>query len=179
MVGTRSSPKIHHDGPESFPVEQQPGANLDPNRLRRLSFGGRGGAAKKTLPALERGGARGPLVPLPIERPKFHHGEARPKRPKASRKAGHKTRSRVSTEGRNAHLGCTADILRNSAFHMHNFNARDMRYDHLLVVYAVTLVGTDPRPFTAVQEQGIPYNKSISSTQTSIHTACLVRQAAR
>lgn len=83
MVGTRGSPKIHHDEPESFPVEQQP-TNLDPNRLRRLSFGGRGGAAKKTLPALERGGQLGPLAPLPIERPKFHHGEARQRLPKAS-----------------------------------------------------------------------------------------------
>ncbi|CAM9498178.1 unnamed protein product [Ectocarpus fasciculatus] len=38
------------------------------------------------LPALDRprgeGGAGGPLVPLPLEKPKFHHGEARPKRPK-------------------------------------------------------------------------------------------------
>ncbi|CBJ25838.1 tetratricopeptide repeat domain protein [Ectocarpus siliculosus] len=38
------------------------------------------------LPALDRprgdGGPGGPLVPLPLEKPKFHHGEARPKRPK-------------------------------------------------------------------------------------------------
>lgn len=107
MVGTRGSPRIHHDGPESFPLsddnhagradaeqapssrlrQQQPVAMaLDEARLRRLSFGGRGGATKKMLPALDRprgeGGAGGPLVPLPLEKPKFHHGEARPKRPK-------------------------------------------------------------------------------------------------
>ena len=76
MVG--GSPKIHHDGPESFPLEQ-----LDARRLRRLSFGGRGGATKNLLPALERGGPAGPLVPLAMERPKFHHGDPRPKRPKA------------------------------------------------------------------------------------------------
>lgn len=90
MVGTRGSPKIHHDGPESFPVAQQPTTNLDPNRLRRLSFGVRGGAAKNMLPARERGGQLGPLVPLPIERPKFHHGEARQRLPKASYRDGRK-----------------------------------------------------------------------------------------
>lgn len=103
MVGTRGSPRIHHDGPESFPLsgdnhasradaeqapssrvrQQQPVAVvLDEARLRRLSFGGRGGATKKMLPALDRPRGEGPLVPLPLEKPKFHHGEARPKRPK-------------------------------------------------------------------------------------------------
>lgn len=71
----------------------QPAA-LDATRLRRLSFGGGGvGAvvppARKMLPALDRakegGGPVGPLVPLPMERPKFHHGDPRPRKPKVSK----------------------------------------------------------------------------------------------
>lgn len=100
--GTRGSPRIHHDGPESFPVnpdkdadmqqvtstkllQQQPAAmGLDATRLRRLSFGGRSAANKNILPALDRPRAvpPGPLAPLPAEKPKFHHGDARPKLPK-------------------------------------------------------------------------------------------------
>ena len=41
---------------------------------------------RKMLPALDRakdGGAPvGPLAPLPVERPKFHHGDPRPRKPK-------------------------------------------------------------------------------------------------
>lgn len=100
--GTRGSPRIHHDGPESFPltpdnnadvqqvpgtrqIQQQPAAlGLDATRLRRLSFGGRGVANKNRLPALDRPRAvpTGPLAPLPVEKPTFHHGDARPKLPK-------------------------------------------------------------------------------------------------
>lgn len=98
----RGSPRIYHDGPESFPLsdkvnvgarqvpsttlQQQTPVALDADKLRRLSFGGRGGATKNMLPALDRsrgGGPGGPLVPLPVERPQFHHGDPRPKRPKA------------------------------------------------------------------------------------------------
>lgn len=104
MVGTRKSPRIHLDGAEeeSFPVADHPNnprgvddksqnstspqpAALEANRLRRLSFGGRGGTATNMLPALDRTKekqAAGSSVPLPLERPKFHHGEPRPKRPK-------------------------------------------------------------------------------------------------
>lgn len=102
----RGSPRIHHDGPESFPLsdkvnvgarevpsstalqQQTPVAvTLDAGKLRRLSFGGGSATRNKNmLPALDRprgGGPGGTLVPLPVERPKFHHGDSRPKRPKA------------------------------------------------------------------------------------------------
>ena len=79
------------------PSSQQPTA-LDATRLRRLSFGGGGTPVpqRKMLPALDRakegggggggGGPAGALVPLPMERPKFHHGDPRPRRPKVSKK---------------------------------------------------------------------------------------------
>lgn len=103
MGGTKGSPRIHLDGheEESFPLANHAPADhadkknsaasairpaaLDSNRLRRLSFGARGLATKNVLPALDRtqdSRPAGPLVPLPLERPKFHHGEARLKRPK-------------------------------------------------------------------------------------------------
>lgn len=97
MSGMRASPRIHLDDAEEhqspLPVSADKGRNtlrpvaLDTNRLRRLSFGGRGGAIENLPQRLDRpneGLPVGRLVPLPLEKPKFHHGEARvrlPKRP--------------------------------------------------------------------------------------------------
>lgn len=77
-------------------------AALDANRLRRLSFGGGsgggggggdgkgdGGLKNSFPPALDRTkesrrASGAPLVPPPLERPKYHHGEHRKRLPKVS-----------------------------------------------------------------------------------------------
>lgn len=110
IVSPRISPRVHLDGTEEEKLERhhiraeapptrfepehegnrapgQPVA-LDSKRLRRLSFGGGGkggtGLVKKRLPALDRtrpGPPIGPLIPVSLEPPKFHHGDPRPRLP--------------------------------------------------------------------------------------------------
>lgn len=75
-------------------------AALDANRLRRLSFGGGGGggggggksgsgtnnsvsqALDRTKEGRRASGAALSAVPVPVERPKFHHGEHKKRLPK-------------------------------------------------------------------------------------------------
>ena len=93
---TKNTRRTNSKSPGAISSPLQQSAALDATRLRRLSFGGGGAPAlpRKRLPALDRtkevgGGGDdrvGALVPLPVERPQFHHGDPRPRRPKVSKK---------------------------------------------------------------------------------------------